>query len=802
VDQPAVIVGQTPVREHVDSSAVRRDDSREGGECSWRLYSAPDIVETSVARGEAMSGISNRFSLQHFLDAASQSKSGEIRVNAGTEDRIVNKGTLGNRIATKLNINTDEETRLDRGATARQRFRDALVDRYGEKIGGHALSEAMRLALRHEDASLTGAIMLKADKLARQMEDDHRAGHQQTLADKAYDGDDEKLGAAYNERFRQTLGARTHQFERSYMHHDPDWKPETEDDPLRELQSEVAEQVAELAALDRLDDSNKARAALAYAMQGVLVTIANGAPPDVLLARLERVDRWQRELQEIEGQVSPQTGEEKLLIAATEALDKLKNQYDIDFAIDLRMGILSPSSALRAIHDEAKRISEDDRRPESERTQAGRLLAQTEQIVQALAPTTTLTTELRSDTVQLFAEGTVEEKQVGIAREALDRMLGTDDIPISQFVDYAKQAPDDEIGLAGGTLVKADPEDAGLGSGAALAKFKESLTGLYGERIANDALEHGLQGETGFTGNVVIRAEEHIPKLLEGSRDIYRQIVKEHRREGDEETATTHNRRFMQVLEARSDGFNRPLTNDLEQDDIEEQAKTLAIEVENQVTTLADRGLLEASNKARQQLDDALLDAVTAIVNRPNPRAVERNLDRAIKEENFEELNGLLRDVPNTVKRQETTFLLAKLLNVDRCLTALQEIEAKTGGQSSGEKLQIATIDAIKRFVGASGLEFFDLFDKGKLSDSSPFRALYAAAREIAENDNAPEAPRAKALMKQWERLADTFVAMTTPNTQTRTDNLKHLLEGPVDKPRLETARRELALKLRQPDET
>lgn len=50
--------------------------------------------------------------------------------------------------------------------------------------------------------------------------------------------------------------------------------------------------------------------------------------------------------------------------------------------------------------------------------------------------------------------------------------------------------------------------------------------------------------------------------------------------------------------------------------------------------------------------------------------------------------------------------------------------------------------------------------------------------------------------MDRWERLASTFVAMTTPLQQTRSDNLKLLLEGPVDRHRLEAARLSLAQNL------
>ncbi len=108
-----------------------------------------------------MSGTSN-ISLRYFSEIAKQSGDGVVRFSMDRhgEERLINKGTLGSRIATFFDIE-EKATQDDRNRRALQGFRESLKASYGE-FGTQALE---RLGLS-KGTELKGTDVLNAIQMA------------------------------------------------------------------------------------------------------------------------------------------------------------------------------------------------------------------------------------------------------------------------------------------------------------------------------------------------------------------------------------------------------------------------------------------------------------------------------------------------------------------------------------------------------------------------------------------------------------------------------------------------------------
>src|SRR5947209_2161400 len=110
-------------------------------------------------------------SLSTYIKAARESAGGVIRESSDDRTKLVNKGTLGHWIATKLDWG-DSGTRGDRNERALEGFRQALVDRYGSTIAEEALKAA---GLDGDMETLTGQGVLQAARHAQKAVKDNRS---------------------------------------------------------------------------------------------------------------------------------------------------------------------------------------------------------------------------------------------------------------------------------------------------------------------------------------------------------------------------------------------------------------------------------------------------------------------------------------------------------------------------------------------------------------------------------------------------------------------------------------------------
>jgi hypothetical protein len=93
-----------------------------------------------------MSGTSN-ISLRQFREIAKQDREGDVRLSRDTPDRLVNKGTLGQMIATVFEnigqaLHLVGDSRRERQELSLQGFKDSLLSSYGDDITKKALHEA------------------------------------------------------------------------------------------------------------------------------------------------------------------------------------------------------------------------------------------------------------------------------------------------------------------------------------------------------------------------------------------------------------------------------------------------------------------------------------------------------------------------------------------------------------------------------------------------------------------------------------------------------------------------------------
>jgi hypothetical protein len=148
-----------------------------------------------------MSGTSN-ISLRQFVHIAKQDGEGDVRLSRD-EDRLVNKGSLGQKIATFFtNIGQalgliGDEGRQDRQQEALEGFRKSLRDMYGSDIAKTAMLDN-ELPL-YGEGKLTGAKILGVVDRARELRDEQisrgRGMVENMIAEKKDDYDRLIMGA-------------------------------------------------------------------------------------------------------------------------------------------------------------------------------------------------------------------------------------------------------------------------------------------------------------------------------------------------------------------------------------------------------------------------------------------------------------------------------------------------------------------------------------------------------------------------------------------------------------------------------
>src|ERR1700748_3200036 len=155
-----------------------------------------------------MSGIS----IGRFVQIARQAEDGDIRMNSGSERRLVNKGTLENRLGTLVEMGAVGK-RGGRTQKGVQKFPAALSDRYGEDIAEKALGEAFQLNDRDIKDGLNGYVVIEAARQAKELAINNQLTNRKILEDRKLDSGQEDVDDAFNQRFRQSVEARSLFFE-------------------------------------------------------------------------------------------------------------------------------------------------------------------------------------------------------------------------------------------------------------------------------------------------------------------------------------------------------------------------------------------------------------------------------------------------------------------------------------------------------------------------------------------------------------------------------------------------------------
>jgi hypothetical protein len=354
-----------------------------------------------------MSGIS----IERFMQVARESSSGDIRMRADNEDKLVNKGTVGNRLATVLNMG-DAGSRNDRTNIAIDKFRQAMVDRY-QRDGLDALNQALEEenpdAEEGDPQRFTGRVVMRAAQLALEKSRVNQTENRRIIEQTTIQHDDPQVEQAFNDRFKQVLEVRTGVFRQSLSENE-----------VSQLKSTVSMQVRGLTwGEGRLAASNEARKALSEALQSVVVSVANKKSPEDLIPKLLEVQRRQDALVEIEDDGHRETGADKTQVQTYDALRKQETAFP-GFIADLQRRSLADNSALRAVYTAAKQIFDAEGSSHEQKTQAHALMSQCEALVGTVNTTMRPLLELRTDDLDKFKDGeTVDQRQVEMAQRTL-----------------------------------------------------------------------------------------------------------------------------------------------------------------------------------------------------------------------------------------------------------------------------------------------------------------------------------------------------------------------------------------------
>lgn len=236
-----------------------------------------------------MSGIS----LQSYISKARESVSGEVRIAKGTEDQLVNKGTLGNKIATffqdiggAMGLLRPNDTLARRQSDALEGFKESLTKHYGEQVA----KEAIHLAgLDERNVTLTGRVMLNTQQYAQgllQINRDHntRTYSQFLPPSPGQDATPHFLDVLQAMKPPRDPDALTTDQKVAYhLRLQDNIKSESElgrkelsQEKIEQLAQETLKQVLELDQLGKLDKAEQARDAYAGALSDLLRALGSG----------------------------------------------------------------------------------------------------------------------------------------------------------------------------------------------------------------------------------------------------------------------------------------------------------------------------------------------------------------------------------------------------------------------------------------------------------------------------------------------------------------------------------------------
>lgn len=317
-----------------------------------------------------MSGIS----LSSFLHTAQRAE-GTVRIAKGTSDELVNKGTIGNRLATFFRnvgeaiglVRPNQPERAQRQQQAVAAFQQALTDHYGDAVANKVMA---RTGL-DQATVLTSDLIRQTNQEARleiqqnrqqNLQDTQRFAPPQAGASPSADFtriaqslnvNPDSLSAmaktVFTERLTSAMDAKSEQGRIQLAAKD-----------IEDLAKKTLKEVSRLDAAGKLDEAEDARADHAQAMHDVLAAIGQGASPKVLVDRLRAADAALQNVFSTEARANP--GLDDIQEVGGAALQKALNSYPAEDRQNLYKAYgrsLEPDGVLRALYVGAQSVVDD-----------------------------------------------------------------------------------------------------------------------------------------------------------------------------------------------------------------------------------------------------------------------------------------------------------------------------------------------------------------------------------------------------------------------------------------------------------
>jgi hypothetical protein len=386
--------------------------------------------------------------LRSFVSTAHEAGSGEIRLAKGTSDQLVNKGTLGNRVASffqdaarAIGLMKPDPTRAQRQQSALDGFKDALENHFGKGIADAALQAtgldtATRLTGRAVAAAIDNAKTIWAQNRAANL-----AGIQSYLPPgpgEAASPTFAELAASLKPPLDPADLTATQRLEfatrlRESVQSESRLNRQALDGgKLAGIAKDTLKQVLKLSQANGLDAATSAREAFTAAMKDVLKGLATGKDASTLTARITTaLDRFAdhakaERIDEVGGGEFLELTEKATLAAMRE----LKAE-DPTLLRKAQANALKDDSPLRALSAAAQNVVstmgfEEGAVAEAQRETAGRLFSLGNSVVTSLASVLSEATgSSGGDLDRLNDDSTIPPTALQKAKNALQAAMTT-----------------------------------------------------------------------------------------------------------------------------------------------------------------------------------------------------------------------------------------------------------------------------------------------------------------------------------------------------------------------------------------
>ena len=444
-----------------------------------------------------------------FVKTALESNAGVITQAQGESGRLVNKGTIGQRIVSALKdfgaaigMLRPDPTRAQRQQSALDNFKQALVARYGDALGNQALTRAgldqatrltgrdVRNALDHAtqqkhlnaQALVSGRNSLMPPQSGAQPSD----GFRKVVASlNKPDVTPESLGRDAKSDYAQRLliaVAGASRMGRIVLGHDD----------LQKIARDTLKQVLKLEGQGVLSEARQARDNYQKAWHNVLVAISRNEPPSELMRHMEAMSRCYDKIVNVEFQGEAPGGSEFQEITQQAMLRALHglNRQDRSTLAEIQDLALSDKGSLKTLFIAAeKNINEAS--TETLQSFSHRVIGASVAVVHMVSGfigTQGLTTD--SDEDRLFAGDTLSDRQRQLGVEALgqahERLLAPHRRMLDDFHNTYSRMPDVDMDENTGHVI---PGSEGQGAHPAWATLDALVH--FERMVLNHAMEVG-----------------------------------------------------------------------------------------------------------------------------------------------------------------------------------------------------------------------------------------------------------------------------------------------------------------------